>query len=321
MSVTSRRQGRGVFDTLHINNRLTVGGLDVVLAGVAAMGGDVWYADSSKTSSGTGKTVAQAKHTMANAIAAAGARDAILMLPGRYTEGDLTIARAKGPLTVIGLGGRGAAYIQPSVAATAGLDVRADDVTLVNVGVAGADTAAAHALKVFGSRFRAHGCKIEGAAAQVIVGPGTVAQEAAATHGVGADVRLEDCEICWGTDGVRVVSSNYGPCTQILVRGCLLHNLTGDMIDEDDAGVVGAGRDIWIIDNDFAVGEDGTAPTRFIDLDSVDTTGLVARNVFETTVHASALIALASGVLYVGNHTQAEAAAAGFASAASGRPD
>ncbi len=324
MGVVQRVQGKSVFDSLAAVNKLAAMGLDVFASFMASMGGDTWVCDPSKTVSGSGKSVAQAFKTYAEAIAAASARDALLMLPGRYTEGDLTIARAKGPLTIVGLGGRGAAYLQPSVAATPGLDVRADDVTIYNFGVAGADVTAAHALRVYGSRLRAYAAKFEGALNQVVIGPGPAIAPALnvldPAYGEGADSRFEDCELAWGTNGLVVTSSTYGACTHLLLIGSLLHNLTGDMIDENDVGLLGAGRNIRIIGNAFDDLEDGTEPTSFLDLDSVGTTGLVAQNTFATALHATAKMLIAAGVRYVDNHVEAEIAGA-TGGGTLGRPD
>lgn len=319
MGVTQRVQGRSVFDSLAAINKVTSMGLDLLMNFAATKGGDTWFVDSSKTTSGSGKSVAQAFTTLAAAITAAGARDTILVLPGRCTEGALSIARAKSNLTIIGLGGRGAAYLQPSTAAQAGLEVLADDFSMFNFGVAGADTAAAYALRVYGSRFRAYACKLEGAAAQLIYGPGTTAQVAADTYGAGGDAILHDCELAWGTNGIVLTSSDYGSATQVRVEDSLFHNLTGTHVDENDVGGSGVGRDIWVIGNTFARDEVGAEPTQYIDLDSVGTTGVVAHNRFATTVHASALIALAAGVLYVGNQCEQEGPATGGGTA--GRPD
>lgn len=243
----------------------------------------------------------------------------IYLRPGRYDE-SVTIPRTNSNLSIIGAGGRGACYIDPSTEDATGLEVRADDVTLVNVGVAGEDEDAAFALKVSGARFRAYGCKFEGAADQVIIGPGTIAQiDDDGTHGDGADGLFVDCEFCWGVDGLIVTSSDYGACTQLRLRDCHFHNLSGVELGENDAGVIGAGRNVWVDDCIFDNAEDGTAPSKYIDLDSAGTTGRIVRPSFLTDVLAAAKIGLAAGVLIVDWHTEAEGAPA--TGGTSGRPD
>ena len=321
MSVVNRVQGKSVFDSLAAASKLTVLGLDVLMGIAASKGANTWVCDSGKAVSGTGKSTKQAFKTFAEAITKAADRDTILLLPGRYTEGALTIARAKSNLTIIGMGGRGAAYIQPSAAGQAGLDNRADDLTLINVGIAGADTAAAHALRNYGSRLRAYASKFEGALRQVIVGPGPMSGAALdAAYGEGADSRLEDCEIAWGTNGVVAESSTYGACTNLIVVGSLFHNLTGDALDETYLAVgFGSCRNIRVLDNTFENGEAGTEPTRYVDLDGTSNTGLVAGNRFATTIHDAAKIRIAAGVIYVGNYAEREGPSTGGGTL--GRPD
>lgn len=249
--------------------------------------------------------------TIQDAVDAALAGDTIQIAAGAYDE-TVTIPRtdangdALNNLTLVGIGGRGAVYIEPSTEDAAGMLVHADDVTLINVGVAAEDeTAGNFALTVTGTRFRAYQCKIEGAASQVVIGPGTIAQEAAGTRGRGADSLFLDCEFCWGTNGITFTSSDYGACTQAKVIGCLFHNLTGDEIDENDVGVIGAVRDAWIVGNVLANQEDGTEPTKFVDLDSAGSTGVIAQNIIANPTNASAQIGIAAGVIYVANLTEA----------------
>lgn len=192
--------------------------------------------------------------------------------PDGYPE-TVTISRPldanAGSILMVGCGPRGSVFIDPSTEDAAGMLVHRDDVTLINMGVAAEDDTSAAALTVTGSRFRAYGCKFEGGADQVIIGPGTVAQEAAGTRGVGADGLLYDCEVCWGTDGIVVQASDYGAVTQWLFEKCRFHNLTTNCIVES---VNGGSADIvyrnlvlkncWFDDL-----EDGTAPTNaYIDL-------------------------------------------------------
>jgi hypothetical protein len=233
--------------------------------------------------------------TISAAVAVANAGDVILVAPGAYDE-TVTISRvgadgaALNNLTIIGVGNRGSAFIDPSTEDAGGMVVHADDVTLVNIGVAGEDETSAIALTVTGSRFRAYGCKFEGGLTQVQVGPGTVVQEAAGTAGRGGDMLFEDCEICWGTNGFRVSGSDFGAATQVFLRGCKFHNLTAESIGE----LVGSGgsaavtfRNLEITDCTFDDVEGGAAPTAYVLLnDDNGNDGIAANNRFPTAINS-----------------------------------
>lgn len=250
--------------------------------------------------------------TIQAAVDAAVAGDTIQIAAGAYDE-TVTIPRtdANGDplnnLTLIGIGARGSVFIEPSTEDAGGMVVNADDVTLINVGVAGEDdTAGVIALRVTGARFRAYGCKFEGAASQVVIGPGTVAQEAAGTHGTGADALFEDCEYCWGTNGIVLTSSDYGAVTQTRVRGGWFHDLVTVSVGEND--VPGSNvciRELLLEGCIFDNAEDGTPPTDYLDLDVTGNTGLVKGCTFARATNASSVIQLASGVIYVANFTEA----------------
>jgi hypothetical protein len=217
----------------------------------------------------------------------------ILVAPGSYDE-TVTIARPSGGsanLVIYGAGPRGSVYIDPTTEDTGGMVVNADDVTLYNIGIAAEDTTAGNvALTVTGARFRAYGCKIEGGATQVVIGPGTVAQEAAGTHGNGADFLFDDCEICWGTSGIIVTCTDYGGVTQGYVRNCHFHNLTSKHITE----AVGSGGSAAVTFFNFVLEgnihddlEDGTAPTNYVDLNANNAnTGVVSGCRFPTAINS-----------------------------------
>lgn len=219
----------------------------------------------------SGRSLDKAKATIGAAVTAAVAGDVIIVLPGSYDE-TVTIARGKSNIKIVGVGGRGAAYIEPSTEDADGMIVHADDVTLINIGVAAEDTTAGnYALTVTGSRFRAHGCKFEGGEIQALVGPGTAAQETAGTHGRGGDIIFEDCEFAWGTDGVTFQGTDYGAATQIVVKDCRFHNLTGDHINDKSGSGATASilfRNVQLIRNVHDDAEGGTAPTMYVDLDT-----------------------------------------------------
>lgn len=238
------------------------------------------------------------------AIDEAAAGDTILIEPGSYTE-QLTIARTKSNLTLISIGGRGAAFTEPTTEDAGGLICHADDVTIVGLGIAAEDDTSAASMLITGSRFRGYGMKVEGGADQVVIGPGTVAQEAAGTHGVGADWLFEDCEFCWGTDGIVLTCTDYGAVTQGRIRRSLFHNLSGKHLTE----AVGSGgaaavafQNIWVEECVFSPSDAGDLPTNFIDLNGDNAnTGVVARCVFPTAID-SAKNLVSTAMLWVSNY-------------------
>jgi hypothetical protein len=269
--------------------------------------GTYLFVDGERGSDGnTGKSLAKAYATIQKAVDNATEGSVILVAPKTdgYDE-TVTYARADAAMvTIVGIGPRGSVFIDPSTEDAAGMVVHQDDITLINIGVAAEDDTSAAALTVTGSRFRAYGCKIEGGADQIIIGPGTVAQEAAGTHGVGADFLFDDCEICWGTDGVVLTCTDYGAVTQGVFRKSRFHNLTANGITE----AVGSGgsaattyRNIVVDECVFDDLEDGTAPTNaYIDLNANNgNTGVVSRCVFPVASNGGKVL-LSTALVCVG---------------------
>lgn len=274
-------------------NGITSMGIPQLGAGIPANICKYLFVDSTNGSDqNKGTSIGKPLGTIQKAVDIATRWTTIIVAPGQYDE-TVTISRttAHSNLTIMGMGGRGAAYIEPSTEDAAGMVVHADDVTLVNLGVAAEDETSAAALTVTGTRFRAYGCKIEAGADQVIIGPGTVAQEAAGTHGVGADFLFQDCEFAWGTDGIVLTCTDYGAVTQGRISKCHFHNLTAKHITE----AVGSGgsasvafRNIVIEDCTFDDLEDGTAPTNYIDLNGDNAnTGVVTNCRFPTAINST----------------------------------
>lgn len=269
--------------------------------------GNTHYVNSAATGGRNGNSWLNAFTTISAAVSAAASGDRIIVAPGQYDE-TVTIPRTKSKLTIEGTGGRGAAYIEPTTEDADGMIVHADDVTIINLGIAGEDeTSGVDALTVTGARFRAYGCKIEGGNKQLVLGPGTVAQEAAGTHGRGSDALFSDCEFCWGTDGVHLTCTDYGGVTQARFERCRFHNLSGKHITE----TVGSGGaadvtffNVQIIECDFDDLEDGTAPTNYIDLNGNNAnTGVVSRCTFPTAIN-SGLNLVSTAMHWVSNfHT------------------
>ena len=299
MGVTVRDQGRRVLGSLSVG-RLTVAGLYVT----GGMGGDAWFVDPvSGVNTNSGKSANRAFLTMAKALTKAGSNDTVYMLPGQSEEAALTIAATQKKLAIIGLGGRGAAYIKTSTANGTTLTNHADDVTLVNVGLEGIGTGGG--LLNTGQRLRAYASKIEGGSLALDLSMGTVAQIAAATRGKGADLLFDDCEIAWATTGVKLTGTDYGAVTQARFRRCLFHNLSAASFEEATGASGEASirfRDLEVSDSTFMGMEDGTAPTAYMLLnDNNSNTGLVTRSSFPTAL-AGGLNLVSTNVDWVCNY-------------------
>ena len=242
------------------------------------------YVDTANGSNAARRSGNRAYRTLQAAIDAGSPGDAFLVAPGQYDE-TVTIPATLNQIVIIGLGGRGAAYVDPSVEDAGGMVVHGADVALHNLGVAGEDTTSAVALTVTGARFRAMGCKFEGGLTQLTLGPGTVAQIAAGTHGDGADAHFEDCEFTWGTNGVILKASDYGAVTQARFRRNLFRNLSAAAFEESGGTASIRFRDLLIEGNIFAENE-GAPPTKYISLnDDNGNDGLAVGNYFQTALN------------------------------------
>lgn len=227
----------------------------------------------------------------------------IFVAAGTYEE-SVTIPATVHDVVIVGTGGRGAVAVEAPANSPA-LTNHADDVTLVNIGLAGGGTGGG--LLNTGRRFRAVGCKIEGGVDAAILSLGTVVQIAAGSAGKGDDVLLEDCELCWADNGLVLRCSDYGAVTQARLRGCTFHNLDTSHLSErvGSGGSAAVGwRNLVVEDSVFEPAEDGTLPTKFLDLDdSNDNTGLVTGCAFPTAINGG-LNLVSTKCLWVANrHT------------------
>lgn len=250
---------------------------------------------------GSALTSQYRQRTIQAAVDRARSGDVILVAPGGYDE-TVTIPRTLSNITIRGMGGRGAAFIEPSTEDASGLICHADDVTIENLGMAGEDETSAVGCTVTGARFRAHGCKFEGGLDQLRLGPGTDAQVTAETHGDGADALFEDCEFAWGTNGVKLVATDYGAVTQARFRRCYFHNLTAAAFEESGGTVSIRFRNLIIEDCTFEDLEDGTAPTKFISLnDDNGNSGQVIRCAFPSAINSGKNL-VSTAVHWVSNY-------------------
>lgn len=220
--------------------------------------------------------------------------DIAFLAPQRFEETGLVLDKAG--VTLIGygydLGGRGAAYIEPGGVNDPGLSIEADDVSLINVGVAGKGTAD-YALQIADevSRFRAYRCKLEG--------PDGVAVKLVGT----GDIMFDDCEFAWCGIGVDFVGGVSSFPTQTLIRRSRFHNIVTAHIR--GTGATGVNVNTELIDNHHGNAEDGTEPTDFLLIDAATSTGLISGCRFAIATNAAAKLTIAAGHMWAANATEA----------------
>lgn len=276
--------------------------IDAINAGAIVTLGRVWTVDASSGSdTGDGETTA----TIGGAVGKASPGDVILIRPGSYAE-NVVIPIQKPGLTLIGAGDRHSADIAPEEGGP--LIINGSSTRLVNLDLEAPDGEIA--LAVVADRVRGYRCKIEGGAIGLDIIPRAVA---AGGHG-GSDCLFEDSEFAWTVRGVRLRGSDYGAATQNKFRRCAFHNIDTAHFAE----AVGAGgsapvtyRDLLVEDCTFMRAEDGTAPTKFVDLNASNSnTGLFTRNRIAFATNEADVMAIGSGVLWVANMTEAGVTAA-----------
>lgn len=225
-------------------------------------------------------------------------RDVLFLGPGSHDEA-VTVPVGLDNITIIGAGNKGDVSIAPSAAngiamVIEGTTTRTQGITLINVGMEGKGTGGGLHVKGNIRRIRVQGCKCEGGAFGIKL-------ESNASGAIG-DTIIEDCELAWATTALHLLASGGGdPVTQTYLRNCLLHGFTAD-------GVLTSGTfaaDLWIVKNIFARQENGTEPTQYLDIDDAGTTGFVAENSFATPTNATGKLAIASGVIWGPNGTEA----------------
>lgn len=229
--------------------------------------------------------------TIQSVVDVAAAGDIIYIEPATYTE-NLVISTAG--LTLVGMGARGQPWINP--AAGGGMQVTVDDVVVINLGIAGA-AAADYALNLkASSESRFYGCKIEGPDGVALLLDGTAGAQC-------SNLMFQDCEWIWCGVGVEFDNSGYGFPTQIRFRDCLFGNITTAAMRDNASG--GGVVDLIVKDCEFAAQEDGTEPTKYLDLDRVGNTGLFSGNRFALATNLATKLTIAAGIQWVANGTEA----------------
>ena len=286
----------------------------LVVFGVPAAGGglvlptlgDTWFVNGGHTGQfGRGTDFDHPLATIQAAHDGAAAGDLIMVAPYEYDE-DVIVTKSK--LTLLGCGPRGSIRITGTAAgtATAMTMTGTQDCGLYNLNLEG--RTGGSGLKVTGQtrRLEIKGTKIGGNDQAILLDVPAGSQF--------VDVRVDDCVVADAAIGINVDYSGGDPGHKLVVRKTLFQKITTDCIKEN-----GATHDYAIYGNIFAA-NDGTEPTRFLDIDETGTTGFVSDNSFHTTLLAASKFAIAAGVLWVNNKVQAELP--GLAAyGTNGRPD
>jgi len=259
-----------------------------VLAGGYPYAKNNWYVGMNAPVFGT------RVNTLADLFAIAEPGDIAFLGPQAYEEGNLVIPATLTNFTLIGAGSRGACFIEPSVAGDEGLQILADDVTLINVGIADGGSGdyglSVGSQTVSPDRFRAYGCKFEGSAI------------AARLYGAG-DILLDDCEFAWANVGLQMRANDIGFNTQICVKNSRFHNNATACISQNAASQVVNNLQLW--NNLFDQLEDGTEPTDFILLTDNGNTGIIAGNQFAIATNTTAKLTIGTGLMWGPNGTEA----------------
>ena len=240
-----------------------------------------------------------------DAVDAASAGDVIFIAPGEYDENVLIETEQ---ITLIGAGPRHSVRITGTLAGTAtGVTINGvNEVGLYNLNMEGRTGGSGLAITGSVRRIQVAGCKMH-SGDQAVLLDGLAAQI--------VDVRIEHCVIGLSAIGVKITASGGGdPTNQVLLKDNYFLRITADCIL-----TAGFAVDLTVIGNTFA-NVNGVEPTRFLDIDDASTTGFVANNVFATTLFSTAKFAIAAGVLFANNVSQAENPSAAVGGT-SGRPD
>lgn len=288
-----------------LRNGQVTGGIEGDVAELDTTPGRTLRVKPTGSNNADGLKWSTAKQTIQAAVNASQPGDEILVFPGPYNEA-VVIPPSKSNITIRALfadgAGRGAVFIKPSGATALPMTVLADDVTLVNIGCEGKSTAD-YAIRVGAvvadltpypevediARFRAYGCKFEGAAVAVrFAGCG--------------DVMLRDCEVAWCVTGVDAVGGIESYPTQVFVEDTRFHNVSGTHVGD---GASGKFQNIHLLRNVHDNADDGTEPTKYLDLTDSGTTGLVTGCTFAFATNEADVLAIAADVVWGPNGTEA----------------
>lgn len=257
--------------------------------------GDPWFvATDGNDSQGTGAhDPTKPLLTITQALALAAAGDVVYVAPGTYAE-SFTISQSH--LTIVGMGSLGSVIIQPVATTAVAVTVTGQRVTLVNLDVSAAETTALIGVLVNGDGFVARQCKFE-----TYDNAGTALKflPSAVSGGTASLFKVIDCEFAWCATGINFFQAT-STCTQGRVTRCWFHNCSAAAIAENSANAV---RNLVVEDCTFDDMEDGSAPTKYIQLPGSSDlgTGIVTRCSFPTAINGG-LNLVSTGIHWVCNY-------------------
>lgn len=291
-------------------------GVPVLGSGVPVSSGPYFFVNSATGAAGnTGTSTAKPFSSIQRAVnAAVGAFGAVILVaPGAYNE-SVTIPRptvnaGSEALTIMGMGTRTDVAIAPSTTDAGCVINNADDVTFINIGMAG--NGAGTGFINTGSRVRVMQCRFEnqgtttGLAAQATIG--TTAQRTAGTHGGGNDLRFIDCEFANSGNGLLVTCTSGGSIIDLLVDACRFHTIAGSSVYES-VGSGGAAastfRNLLLRNTTFGRLVAGTEPANYVLLNANNAnSGMVTGCSFPSAL-AGGKALVSTAVIWSGNlHT------------------
>jgi len=273
------------------------------IVGLAIPAGNDYYLDANGDNNRSGRAFTSAVSTFTKALSlmTSGRGDRLFVRPGDYAETEINADVADAQ--IIGLGANGAVGITPA-SGVKGMRITANDTVLRNIRIEGVSDSD-YGLSIGDFDNGVLGVRVVGC---LLRNGSHATNPAVIIHGAG-DLYLVGNDIAWAGIGVQFEGGSEGYPTQIFTLGNHFHNLTAQWLAQAVApGAVDNGKvvNINLIANVFDNLEDGTAPTGVsIELDHTGTTGLVADNTFARSTNTSGAFAIASGVLWVANKTEA----------------
>lgn len=299
-------------------NGISSFGIPVVGGGVPTSSGPYFFVNSSvgagSAPGNNGSSMAKAFSTIQRAVnVAVGSYGAVILVaPGSYNE-TVTIPRPTAnsgseALMIMGLGTRGSVVIAPAATDAGCVVNHADDVTLINIGMAA--NGAGTSLTNTGARLRMQNCKLENQAGTTgicaIMLLGTTAERTAGTAGGGNDCRFLDCEFANAANGLRVTCTSAGALTDLMLDNCRFNNLVANGLYE----FVGSGgaaattfRGLLVRNctfNRLAAGTEPTAGYVVLNANNANT-GMITNNSFPTAI-AGAKNLVSTAVIWASNY-------------------
>ncbi len=273
------------------------------IVGLAIPAGNDYYLDANGDNNRSGRAFTSAVSTFTKALSlmTSGRGDRLFVRPGDYAEAEINVDIADAQ--IIGLGADGAVGITPASGIN-GMKVTANDVVLRNFRIAGVNDSD-YGLSIGDADASPLGVRVVGC---LLRNGSHTTNPAVILHGPG-DLYLVGCDIAWAGIGIQFKGNLAGYPTQIFTLGNHFHNLKVQHLAQAlSAGPLDNGKVVNLNHehNTHDLLEDGTSPTGvWIELDHTGTTGIVSDNKFAIATNGSSSFAIAAGVLWVANKTEA----------------